>query len=64
MDFPDEDLEGFKSHYYLDDDTHQNILEIIERARTAANKHRARRLLDWADSLTFNAIIAEIEMVG
>ena len=64
MDFRDEDLECFKSHYYLDDETHQKILEIIERARTATNKHRARRLLDWADYLTFKAVIAEIEMVG
>ena len=64
MDFRDEDLECFKSHYYLDDETHQKILEIIERAHTAPNKHRARRLLDWADSLTNNAIISDIEMVG
>ena len=64
MDFRDEERECLKSHYYLDDETHQKIFELIERARSATNKHRARRLLDWADSLTYNAIIAEIEMVG
>ena len=64
MDFRDEERECFKSHYYLDDETHQKILEILERARTATNKNRASRLLDWADSLTYNAIIVLIEMVG
>ena len=64
MDFRDEERECFKSHYYLVDETHQKILEIIERARSTTNKHRARRLLNWSDSLTYNAVIAEIDMVG
>ena len=64
MDFRNEDLECFKSHYYLDAETHQKILEISERARTATNKHRARRLLDWADSLAYKGYIAQIELVG
>ena len=51
MDFDDEDRICFKSLYYLDDLIHQKISELIERARTATNKHRARRLLAWADSL-------------
>ena len=64
MDFRDEDREFFKSHYYLDDETHQKITELIKRAPTTTKKHQARLLLDWADSLTYKAIIAEIEMVG
>ena len=64
MDFGDEEGECFKSHYNLDDASHQKITELIERARSTTNKHRGRRLLDWADSMTYNAVIAVIEMVG
>ena len=51
-------------HYYLDYETHQKITKLIQRARTTTNKQQARRLLDWADSLSYTAYIAEIEMVG
>ena len=62
MDFREEDRECFKSHYYLDDGAHQKITALIKRARTTTNKNQARCLLDWADSLRYKAIIAEIEM--
>ena len=63
MDFGDEEVECFKSHYNLDDASHQKITELIKRARTTQNKHQARRLNDCADSRTYKAIIAEIELV-
>ena len=63
MDFDIEDRIYLKGLYYIDDETHQKITELIKRARTTTNKHQARRLLDWADSLTYKAIMAEIEMV-
>ena len=64
MDFRHEERECFISHYYLDDETHQKILEIIERDRTTTNKHRARGLLDWPDSIEYKGYIAQIELVG
>ena len=64
MDFDDEDRICFKSLDYLDDETHQKITELIQRARTTTNKQQARSLLSWADSMTYNAVIAVIEMVG
>ena len=38
MDFDIEDRICLKGRYYLDDETDQKILELIERARTASNK--------------------------
>ena len=64
MDFREEDRMSFRSNYYLDDETHQKITELIKRARTTRNKHQARGLLDWADSLTYRTYFAEIEMVN
>ena len=64
IDFDIEDRICLKSLYYLDEKTHQKISELIERARTATNKHRDRRLLDWTDSLSYKGNMAQIEIVG
>ena len=64
MDFDIEDRICLKSLYYLDDETHQMITELIKRARTKTNRQQAGLLSDWADSLSFKAYTAEIEMVG
>ena len=63
MDFDIEDRIYLKGLYYIDDETHQKKLELIERARTATKKHRARRPLDWADSLAYKGYIAQIQLV-
>ena len=64
MNFREEDRICLKSLYYLDEETHQKITNLFKRARTTTNRQQARGLLDWADSLSDRAYIAEIEMVG
>ena len=53
MDFDDENRISFKTHYQLDDQTHQQLTELMQRARTTTNKDQASSLLDWADSLAY-----------
>ena len=40
-----------KNLYVLDDEEAQKISDLIKKARAAATKQKARRYLDWADSL-------------
>ncbi|KAF0140958.1 MAG: hypothetical protein FD143_3507 [Ignavibacteria bacterium] len=39
--------------YFLDDEEAQKISDLIKKARAAATKQKARRYLDWADSLAW-----------
>ena len=39
--------------YFLDDEEAQKISDLIKKARAAATKQKARRYLDWADSLVW-----------
>ena len=39
--------------YFLDDEEARKISDLIKKARAAPNKQKARRYLDWADSLAW-----------
>ena len=63
MDFDIEERIYLKGLNYLDEETNEQILELIDRAGTGSNKHRARRLLDCPGSRGYKGYIAQIELV-
>ena len=52
-----------KSHYFLDDEKAQKVSDLIKKARAAPTKQKARRYLDWADSLVWRGHMNQLEKV-
>ena len=50
--------------YFLDDEEAQNISDLIQKARSAPTKQKARRYLDWADSLAWRGHMNHLGKVG
>ena len=42
-----------KNLYFLDDEKAQKISDLIKKARAAPTKQKARRYLDWTDSMVW-----------
>ena len=49
--------------YFLDDDKAQKVADLIKKARAAPTKQKARRYLDWADSLVWRGHMNQLEKV-
>ena len=50
--------------YFLDDEEAQKISDLIKKARAALTKQKARRYLDWADSLAWRGHMNHLGKVG
>ena len=53
-----------KNLYVLDDEEAQKISDIIKKARAAPTMQKARRYLDWADSLAWRGHMNHLGKVG
>ena len=53
MDFYEEDMNCYKSLYYIDEDTHENISELSKRAPSTSKNKQARHILTREDSLAY-----------
>ena len=65
MDFEDEfDNRIFsKNLYFLDDEDARKISELIRKSRSPPTKEKARRLLAWADSLSYRGLLSKLGKV-
>ena len=49
--------------YFLDDEEAQKMSALMKKARAASTRHKARRYLDWADSLVWRGHIKHLGKV-
>ena len=53
-----------KNLYFLDDEEAQKISDLIKKARSTPPKQKARRYLDWADSLVWRGHLNHLRKVA